>query len=70
MNLDLQERLKSMSIEKDYNQKINESLQLEAAGFTQEELEKMDKRSARIGNDPSFTSKEILEALITSSLLY
>lgn len=58
MNLDLQERLKSMSIEKDYNQKINESLQLEAAGFTQEELEEMDKRSARIGKDPSFTSKE------------
>lgn len=55
-----------MSIEKDYNQKINESLQLEAAGFTQEELEEMDKRSARIGKDPSFTSKEILEAFIKS----
>lgn len=66
MNLDLQERLKSMSIEKDYNQKINESRQLEAAGFTQEELEEMDKRSARIGKDPSFTSKEILEAFIKS----
>lgn len=51
-----------MSLEKDYNQQINEALQLEAAGFTKEELEEMDKRSSRIGTDPSFTSDEILES--------
>ena len=33
-----------MSLEKDYNQQINEALQLEAAGFTKEEVEEMDRR--------------------------
>ena len=52
-----------MSIEKDYNQQISEKLQLEAAGFTQEELEEMDRRAARIGIDPSFTTEEVLKEL-------
>lgn len=48
-----------MSIEKDYNQKIEEALQLEAAGFTQEELEEMDKRR----NEPSVLWSDFLKEI-------
>lgn len=52
-----------MSIEKDYNQQINETLQLEAAGFTKEEIEELDRRHANIGKVHSYSRKEILEEL-------
>lgn len=54
----ISERL-NMSIEKQYNQQINEAVQLETAGFTKEEILEMDKRRS----EPSILWSDFMKEL-------
>jgi len=38
-----------------------EDIELAKAGFTRAEIEEMDRRAARIGQKPSYTTEEMME---------
>lgn len=41
-----------------------EDIELEKAGFTRAEIEEIDRRAARIGQEPSYTLKEIRQMFL------